>query len=350
MQFLRRHSFSLVFTILVVGYLLFFARPDTPIHRFSGSTMGTTYTLQVVELPAKQADAVGVAVTALLDRLDRKIFSTYVADSELSLFNAAPVDQYVAASTELVEVLQIARQVSHLSAGAFDITVGPLVNLWGFGPELVEPAVVPDQTALDDVRSQIGYQHLLIDEENSRLLKTQPIVLDLSAVAKGYAVDQLADYFDELGIESYFLEVGGELKIKGFKPGRQSWIPAIEKPVAAQLEIQEIFFTRGQELAVAGSGDYRNYYEIEGVRYSHEIDPRSGRPITHNLAAVYVIHKQTAWADALATAFMIMGLGQAKQLAFDLELAAYFISRNEAGEFDLFYTEQFANYLKSEDS
>ena len=170
------------------------------------------------------------------------------------------------------------------------------------------------------------------------------MTVDLSAIAKGYAVDKLAEYLDGLGAESYFLEIGGELKIKGVKRNGDSWVPAIEAPVDGVSRVYEIFYSRGETIAVAGSGDYRNYFEQDGVRYSHEIDPRTGRPVTHQLAATYVIDESAARADALATAYMIMGLDEARSLALRNNQAAYFIVKEGDGFAD-HVTPTFLRYL-----
>ena len=188
----------------------------------------------------------------------------------------------------MLEVSLLAREISDMTGGAFDVTVGPLVNLWGFGPEMSRERV-PSADQISQAQQVVGYQYLQIDPEQFTLTREKNIYVDLSGIAKGYVVDQIAAYFDSIGVASYFLEIGGELKIKGLKPDGQHWIPAVERPEDSAPQVYEILNSQGEELAIAGSGDYRNYFEVEGVRYSHEIDPRTGQPIAHNLAAVYVI-------------------------------------------------------------
>lgn len=310
--------------------------------------MGTTYQLQIVDMPAKLSRAeISDAVTALLVDLDVGKFSTYAADSELSRFNRHPVNQPFPASVEFVAVLTLAQEVAALTDGAFDVTIGPLVNLWGFGPSIQLLAEdIPDQQRIDALMQSVGYEFLEIDVANSAVTKLADVYVDLSGIAKGYAVDQLAAYFDRAGVENYFLEVGGELKIKGEKPGHQRWVPAIETPQDTQSQVYEVFFSNGAHIAVAGSGDYRNYFEVDGVRYSHEIDPRTGRPVSHNLAAAYVIDASAAKADALATAYMVLGLDAARELAERTDQAAYFIFRSDGHGFDDYVTGEFANYLQ----
>ena len=347
-EILRRHAFSTTFVAILVIFVLLSGQDDGEILRLTGYTMGTTYDLQLVGVPEPQPLAdISDSVDAMLARLDRQIFSTYAVDSELSRFNRHPVNEPFTVSSEMIDVLLMAEEVAELTDGAFDVTVGPLVNLWGFGPDNRQsPERIPDDAALAAASARVGHDYLTVDPVGSRIAKTRDIDVDLSAIAKGYAVDKLGDYFDSLGVEAYFLEIGGELKMKGLKPGGDSWIPAIEAPEASQSRIYEIFFSRGETLAVAGSGDYRNYFEENGVRYSHEIDPRTGQPIRHSLAAVYVLDDSAARADALATALMILGAEQGRELAEEEGFGAYFISKTDVG-FSDFYTEQFDHYLSN---
>lgn len=348
-EILRRHSFSISLLVILVGSVFFFANRGGGIQRFSGYTMGTTYQIQIVDMPAGLSEQeVANQVSELLTQLDTTIFSTYAVNSELSRFNRHGVNIPFNASSQMIEVMQMSQQIADQTEGAFDITVGPLVDLWGFGPTLRPANSLPDQQQIDSLLESVGYQFLEIDVSLSQIRKTRDIFVDLSAIAKGYAVDQLANYFDNAGVENYFLEIGGELKIRGLKPGNVSWIPAIEAPVDAESSIYEIFFSRGEQIAVAGSGDYRNYFEVDGVRYSHEIDPRTGKPVSHNLAATYVIDESAAMADAWATAYMILGLEAARVLAEQNNQAAYFIYKDADAEFDQYVTAEFARYLSAD--
>ncbi|MCB1671727.1 MAG: FAD:protein FMN transferase [Pseudomonadales bacterium] len=345
--FLRSYGISLGLVAAVVVFTLLFTGRDQEILVLSGYTMGTSYRLQVVERPGSlDGNRIQQDIGSLLNRLDRQVFSTYAEQSELSRFNRASIDQPVRVSRELLEVVMLAREVSDLTDGAFDVTVGPLVNLWGFGPDASRDRVPSDQQ-IEAARAQVGYQHLQVNPEQSSLLRDADIYVDLSGIAKGYVVDQVALYLDSIGVQSYFLEIGGELKIKGLKPGGQYWVPAVERPEDTAPQVYEILNSQGEELAIAGSGDYRNYFEEDGVRYSHEIDPRTGRPIAHRLAAVYVIDSQTARADALATALMVLGYQAGMALAESESLAVYFIVRTE-NDFTAHYTEQFGRYIQHE--
>ncbi len=344
----RRHAFAITLLALVFWGILFTGDSDGEISRLSGLTMGTSYELQVVDLPQHTTlEQSRLDVASLLQRLDREVFSTYAPQSELSRFNAVAAGETVQVSPDLFAVLALALIISDLSNGAFDVTVGPLVDMWGFGPD---PRVLPEQSPSSDaiarVKERVGYQYLELDEESLTVTKLRDVRVDLSAIAKGYAVDKVGDYFDSLGVASYFLEIGGELKMKGLKPGGLTWVPAIEAPVDSASQIYEIFFSHGEHIAVAGSGDYRNYFEQDGQRYSHEIDPRTGRPISHDLAAAYVIDDTAARADGFATAYMIMGREAAIALAESIAQPIYLIYKDENGDFADYTNAAFSHFLE----
>jgi FAD:protein FMN transferase len=339
-----------LFAVAVAGFVLYDRTVSiAPIHEMRGGTMGTSYSIKLVDLPsALPLEQLSKDVTALLQRLDREQMSTYAADSELSKLNTRPVGEDIVLSPEMTEVISLALNVTRLTDGAFDVTVGPLVNRWGFGPEDRRADRIPSKDEVDALLARVGSHHIVLDAQRNTLRKTADIYIDLSGIAKGYAVDKVADYLESLGIYSYFIEIGGELRIRGYKPGNASWVPAIEKPVDTAPQVHNIFYARGESIAVAGSGDYRNYFEEDGVHYSHEIDPQTGRPVTNNLAGVYVIDQTAARADALATAFMVMGAEKGFALAESQGLAVYFITRDEAsGAFVDRHTSRFDHYLQS---
>lgn len=346
---LRRHGLSIAFLVVLVFAYKFLAPDSAEIHELGGATMGTTYSIKVVDMPdGVSAAQFAEAINDLLTHLDREQMSTYTEDSELSRFNRAELGSAVPLSAELAEVMALALDVSELTDGAFDVTVGPLVNRWGFGPQPRNP-LLPDDAEIAQLMTSVGYRHLELDRSAATLTKTADVYVDLSGIAKGYGVDLVAEYFDSLGIASYFIEVGGELRIKGYKPGKQSWVPAIETPVDSAPQVYDIFYAHGESIAVAGSGDYRNYFEEDGVHYSHEIDPHTGKPATNSLAGVYVIDASAARADAFATAFMVMGAERGFVLAERLDLAVYFITRTAQNDgFEDRYTHRFENYLKVE--
>jgi len=353
MAVFQRYGLSILFMLVLLVLWLSRSDQDALIHELSGATMGTSYSIKLLELPLEiTPETLIEQITALLNKLDREQMSTYAADSELSRFNRSSPAEFFPVSADLARVVQIAQEISELTDGAFDITVGPLVNRWGFGPRNfnttnLDSSRIPSEAELQSLLQQVGYQKLEVSMSPPALRKQMPVYVDLSGIAKGYAVDKIADYLDSLQLHSYFIEIGGELRIKGLKPDGESWIPAIEKPLDTAPQVYTVFYSHGESIAVAGSGDYRNYFEQDGVRYSHEINPRTGKPVKHTLAAVYVIAETAARADALATAFMVMGEDEAFMLAQEIGLAAYFISYSGAGgEFSARYTDGFTHYLQ----
>jgi FAD:protein FMN transferase len=347
-ELLKRHSFTATFLALFLGSVFYFTDGGEDIQQLNGLTMGTSYQIQIVDMPEDiAAKELAADIAELLERLDTETFSTYASNSELSRFNRHGVNVPFIASKQMIEVLLMAQEISALSGGAFDVTVGPLINLWGFGPDLAVFETVPTQPQIEAALNRVGFQFLRISPANQEIWKTRDVYVDLSAIAKGYAVDQLAEYLDRSGVDNYFLEIGGELKIKGSKPDGEGWVPAIEAPIDTASQVYQIFYSRGDNIAVAGSGDYRNYFEEEGQRYSHEIDPRSGRPVTHSLAAAYVIDESTARADALATTYMILGPDAAEALASKQGQAVYFIYKSDSEGFEDYVSAEFNRYLGS---
>ncbi|MEH6575752.1 MAG: FAD:protein FMN transferase [Amphritea sp.] len=294
---------------------------------FTGQTMGTSFTLKWVVQDISQVDDIRQEAEQLLAQINQSM-STYISDSELSLLNSSQDSSAVPVSNELFEVLSLAQAVSHNTQGAFDITVGPLVNLWGFGPDgRVIKAPDPQQISL--LKNTVGYQRIQLNSDLQQLSKPAGMYMDLSAVAKGYAVDKLAGLLVARGIENYLAEIGGELRAAGLKPDGVSWRIAVESPISGKRSIQRIIEV--VDIGIATSGDYRNYFEQDGVRFSHTIDPANGRPISHKLASVTVLRPTCAEADALATAFMVMGEDEAYRYALDNDISAMFIVKNGDG-------------------
>lgn len=299
----------------------------------SGPTMGTTYTVKVVASTSLSRDTLRefpARVQAALDEVNAKM-STYQDDSELSRFNQHNATTSFPMSPETLEVIAMAQKVSEESQGAFDITVGPLVNAWGFGPDN-RTLTGPSGEELAALRERVGYGMVYTDLAAKTIRKERgDVYCDLSAIAKGYGVDRVAIVLDNLGFQNYMIEVGGEMRTRGLNKAGQPWRIAIEKPVDNAREIQTVVGLSGKALAT--SGDYRNYYEIDGQRLSHTIDPRTGRPIDHILASVSVIHQSCALADAYATTLMVLGPEEGYQFAQTHNLTAYFIIRQASGSF-----------------
>ena len=271
----------------------------------AGRTMGTTWSV-VVAAPDPALDAASLE-TALAERLVEinALMSTYDPDSELSRFNAAPAGEWFEVHPELLEVLEIARELAALTDGALDVTIGPLVNLWGFGAAPGKRRV-PDDAAIADALASSGFDRLALRSAPPALRKAGALYVDLSAIAKGYAVDELAELLDEAGVERYLVEIGGEIRVRGRNARGVPWQVGIERPDASRRAVARTAI--GLETgAVATSGDYRNFFSVDGVRYSHTIDPSTGRPVSHDVASVTVIHPSAAWADGWATALNVLG-------------------------------------------
>ncbi len=289
---------------------------------FSGNTMGTTINVMIVAPPESLTlDELQLDVMRTLERIEN-IASTYRESSELSAFNANSSTDWIEVSVEFCSLVHQALLISQETAGAFDITVGALVNLWGFGPEptVDEP---PPLEKIDAALKHVGHRGLQTNCAQPAIRKSAAsMYVDLSGWAKGYAVDQLAELLDQNGLDNYLIEIGGELRAHGHNAEQRKFAIAIETPASEQGD--EYSVMRLSNAAVATSGDYRNYFENDGQRYSHTIDPRTGRPINHDLASVTVVSDSTAYADAMATALLVLGRVDGLALAEKLGIAAYF--------------------------
>mgnify|MGYP002629957475 FL=1 len=321
----RSHSPEWLFCFLVVLLLLGgCTRPSTGI-TLSGATMGTTW--HVTYLPGERAvpsEQVQETLETLLLAINDSM-STWQSDSEISRFNRSAVGAWVAVSPHFARVTEEALRIGKLSGGAYDVTVGPLVELWGFGP--VQPRMaLPDQAAIDAAGSRVGQAFLEFDVELQRMRRLRDIELDFSSIAKGYAVDILADALSELEISNYLVEIGGEMRVAGSSPRGDAWRVAIERPEPGTQSVA--LGVALSDMAVATSGDYRNYFEVEGQRFSHSIDPRTGYPVAHDLVSVTVLAESCMTADGWATALTVLGADAALALAEAQGLAVYLMRRD----------------------
>lgn len=289
--------------------------------------MGTSWSAAMVGTGTLgDPDAVAARIQAALDAVVAEM-STFDPGSALSRFNSAAAGEWVPLPPGLHEVVRYALQVAVASGGAYDPTVGPLVNLWGFGPGPRRDRA-PDGAAIAAARARVGWRRLRLASDPPALLQPGGLYLDLSAVAKGFGVDQAAAVLEDAGIENYLVEVGGELRGRGVKPDGQPWWVALD-PVADAPELPELVIAL-HGLSVATSGDGLRYFEDAGRRYCHAIDPRTGYPVAH-AAAVTVLHPRCMCADALSTALMIMAPDEAFAFAVRNNLAARFVLRWEQG-------------------
>ena len=295
-------------------------------YELAGPVMGTSFSVKLVDPPVNVGrDELGQRIEARLEAIEAR-FSTYRPSSEVSRLNNRLVTEPIRVSAELCSVVEAAIGISRRTNGAFDITVGPLVNLWGFGPDgdRVSP---PSDDTVAEARASVGYQMLETDCESPTIRKALPgVYIDLSAYVKGYAVDQIAAILDDSDIANYLVEIGGELRMRGHNAERKNWAIAIEEPTDDARIVQSVIHI--SDSAVATSGDYRNFFEHAGIRYSHTIDPRTGRPVAHAAAAVTVVDDTAADADALATALLVLGPDEGLALAEHENIAAYFLVRD----------------------
>ncbi|UVE19219.1 FAD:protein FMN transferase [Pseudomonas sp. LS44] len=313
-------------TTLLLAVIGLLAGCGAQIEAFEGPTMGSHYSLKYVAEP----DGPGMAqlrgeVEAILAEVDAQM-STYRSDSLISRFNALPANRCQAMPASILDLVRFGESLSRESAGAFDLTVEPLLDLWGFGPQS-RGERVPSAEEIAAVRANVGFTHLRVDGQ--QLCKDAAVQVDFDSIAAGYTVDRIAQRLDESGVRSYLLSVTGELKVRGRKPDGSPWRVAIEAPREAGQEAQQELTLDGY--GVSTSGDYRNYFEVQGRRYSHTFDPASGAPVRHNLASVTVVDPSALRADGLSTLLMVLGPQRGLAFAKQKGVAALFIRREVDG-------------------
>ena len=306
--------------------------------RYGGSTMGTYY-----QVTARCPDDVGNVIEEELAAVNAEM-STYQPSSTLSRFNSAPVGEWFPVERELAELVAAAEVLHRESGGAFDVTVGPLVNLWGFGP--AETTGVPDAGAIAATLEGVGHEHLELAFDPPRLRKRLELYVDLSAIAKGHGVDRVVSRLGGSGCDAMLVDVGGEVRAVGRSPSDRAWRIGVEVPDPdSEGGIQRVILLA--EGALATSGDYRNFIEFGGRRYSHTIDPRTGYPVDHGLASVTVLQASAMWADGYATLLNVLGPEEGLEFAVEKGLAALFIVRTESG-FEERYTPELEPLLVDE--
>jgi thiamine biosynthesis lipoprotein len=293
---------------------------------FGGPTMGSSYSIKYVRHPGL-ADPVQVRseVEGILAEVDRQM-STYRNDSDIERFNALPADSCQIMPASVLELVKVGEQLSQQSEGSYDLTVEPLMNLWGFGPQGREEKV-PSNAALAEVMQRVGYRHLRI--VGDQLCKDAAVEVDFDSIAAGYAVDTIAARLEAMGIHDYLAEATGELKASGKKLDGSPWRIALEEPRDDQQVAERVISVDGY--GVSTSGDYRNYFLQDGRRYSHTFDARSGAPLLHNLASVTVIHPSALMADGLSTLLLILGPERAWDYAEKHDIGAFFVIRADTG-------------------
>lgn len=330
----------LLMSLILGSFLYLSGCGKAKFHHFQGDTMGTSYHISA-QVPAS------VDLEKLQQTIDEKLLqinqsmSTYIETSEISRFNRLPINQPFPVSDDFLHVFTIAENVYLASSKAFDPTVSALVDLWGFGgnspPEGI--SAPPSQDDIDKAKESIGFNK--IERQGNSLIKKANVKLDFSGVAKGYGVDVLAQVMQDHNINNFLIEIGGEMRTAGISPRAGAWRIAITAPEVLKDQISRLDL---QNASLATSGDYRNFFDHNGVRYSHTINPTDGYPIKHRLSSVSVIADNTATADAWATALLVLGEEKGFTLAEKQNLAIYMIY-NDGKTFKLKYTASMEEYF-----
>jgi thiamine biosynthesis lipoprotein len=311
------HKIIIVFSILFALNGVCEAKRE---HLIEGRTMGTTYHITVVTGDAKGfgGGELKEKIAARLGDINR-VFSTYIEDSEISRFNALnKAGKKFRISDDFIQLMKVGRKIHQLSGGAWDGTVNPLVELWGFGPTQRQTQI-PPASEIKALMQNVGFEHIRIEEPNFLVKNRAAATLDLNSIAKGFAVDQVSQLMAASGFEDYLVEIGGEVYAAGFRKDGKRWRIGINRPQkdAAFNEVYKVVSLHNR--AFATSGDYRNFFEIDGVRYSHIIDPRSGYPVSNGVVSVSVITDNCTLADGLATAILVMGVKKGIELVNRLD-------------------------------
>ena len=332
----------LLLTLVIIG-LSGCEKNDVNALVIQGKTMGTVWRVSVAGVAPERQKALEQAIQQQLDRDDGEL-STWKSDSVLSRFNQYQGSAPQPISADMADIIIAALRIGHKTQGAMDITVGPLVNLWGFGPGK-QPTHTPTDAEITAAKALTGLQHLRVIQSVSgpALQKDLPgLYVDLSTMGEGYATDHLARLMEQHGITNYLVSVGGAVLSRGVNANHQPWRVAIQKPTDRENAVEARVNLQGHGISTSGS--YRNYYELDGKRISHVIDPVSGKPIEHQLVSATVIATTALEADGWDTGLMVLGTERAKALALQQHLAVYLISKQGDG-FTHWMSPQFKTFI-----
>ncbi len=300
-------------------------QPEQSSVHLAGLSMGTTWSVQMTRLPQDlDHETAHVDIERLLDQVNNEM-STWREDSVISRFNRAPAGTALVIPEGFARVLSAALALAEATDGAYDPTVGPLVNLWGFGPDPLR-TTAPTPMEITRTQARVGYHLIEFDPTTRRLVQPGKVFLDLSSIAKGFAVDRIAEYLLERGVEDFLVEIGGDLRVNGRRPDGRPWRVAIEQAQGGAGEVEQII--EPGNAAVATSGSYRQFFEADGRRYSHTIDPRSGQPVRHAVVGVTVVAAGAMTADGLATALGILDPDTGWKFALEQKLAVMWQMEN----------------------
>ena len=331
----KKYFWQIPFLILLIIGTVVILKKQPPFRTNEGLVFGTVYKITYQHAEDLQND-----IKQAMMEVDQSL-SPYNPSSIITRINH---NQDTTLNEHFTQVFELAQKISAETDGAFDITVAPLVNAWGFG---FKNSIEIEPSVIDSLRQFIGYQKIKL--ENGKIIKEDPrLMLDCSAIAKGYGVDRVARLLDKKGVNHYMVDIGGEVVVKGKNARMKTWRIGINKPVEDSLsinqELQTILEVSG--VGVATSGNYRKFYYKDGKRYAHTIDPRLGTPVQHNILSATVIAKDCTTADAYATAFMVMGLEKAKEFCEKHpELDAYFICSSEGDSYEIYHTPEMKRFM-----
>ena len=331
----KKLIWQIPFLLLLIAGTIVILKKQPPFRTNEGMVFGTVY-----KITYQHADDLQNDIRQAMTEVDESL-SPYNPNSIITRINH---NRDTTLNEHFTHVFGLAQQISEETEGAFDITVAPLVNAWGFG---FKNSIDIKPSVIDSLRAFVGYGKVRM--ENGKMVKEDPrLMLDYSAIAKGYGVDCVARMLDKKGVKHYMVDIGGEVVVKGKNPRMKNWRIGINKPIEDSLSVNQELQTilEVTDLGMATSGNYRKFYYKDGKRYAHTIDPRLGKPVQHNILSATVIAKDCTTADAYATAFMVMGLEKAKALCGKHpELNAYFICAGEGESHEIHYTPGMEKYI-----
>lgn len=314
----------------VYGLVAFAALPtgcsERAIQKIQGFAQGTSYHISYWSDSPINKNEIRAGIESEFDKLDR-VLSNYRPDSAIELFNKAQDSGSYDVGSEIVSLVRIAQGVHFASQGCYDLTVKPIVELWKFN---TDKPTVPNEADIGQSLKLVGMEKLEVVGDTHLRKKLPALQVDLSSIAQGYSVERIARVLEQKGIEHYLVEIGGELKTHGHKPGMQPWRIAVEKPLPGEETLQKIITMPTESpIAIMTSGTYRHYFDNSGKRYSHILDARTGRPVTHDLVSVTVAHEDPVLADAWSTALLCLGQREGIKTANAHNIAALFIEQQD---------------------
>ena len=336
------------YAILIICFLLNFSCSQEKNYnaQIKGNTMGTYYSIEVIDVPIElEIKNIEIEIKNTLKKAN-KILSNWDKDSEISIINKTNKTTAIKISDELNEVFKTAKEINAKSNGFFDLTLDPIIELWGFGYKNKQMQIIPKDNQIKNILSLIGQKSFLeMNFDNNELIKkNKDIKINLSSIGKGYGIDLIGKKLDQLGINNYIINIGGDILTKGYNSKKENWVIGIENPNLKEKLIKEIVNLTNKGLAT--SGDYKNFFTKDGKRYSHIINPKTGKPIMHSTKSVTVIHDNSMKADGWATALLALGRVDGLKIAEKEKIAVLFIDEID-DKFVKFKSNQFLNFKQN---